>query len=62
MLRQSPDDIRLEKVVELVSRDGAIAAQCLRMANSPLFGHRSVDTARAAVMTLDIGRVRSIPL
>ena len=60
MLRQSPDDIRLEKVVELISRDGAIAAQCLRMANSPLFGHRSVETARAAVMTLGIGRVRSI--
>jgi len=60
MLRLPEDDIRLEKVVELISRDGAIAAQCLRMANSPLFGHRPVETARAAVMTLGIGRVRSI--
>ena len=60
MLRLPVDDIRIDKVVELVSRDGGIAAQCLRMANSPLFGRRPVETARAAVMTLGIGRVRSI--
>jgi HD-like signal output (HDOD) protein len=54
------DDIRLENVVELVSRDGAIAAQCLRMANSPLFGRSAVETVRSAVMTLGIDRVRSI--
>lgn len=54
------DDIRVEKVVELVSRDSAIAAQCLRMANSPLFGRRAVETVRAAVMTLGIDKVRSI--
>jgi HD-like signal output (HDOD) protein len=60
ILRLPADDIQMEKVVELVSRDGAIAAQCLRMANSPLFGCRAVETARAAVMTLGIERVRSI--
>ena len=60
MLRLPVDEIRMEKVVELISRDGGIAAQCLRMANSPLFGRRPVETARAAVMTLGIGRVRSI--
>ena len=38
MLRLPSDKISIEKVVELVSYDGAIAAQCLRMANSPLFG------------------------
>ena len=60
ILRQPSDDIRTEKVVELVSRDGAIAAQCLRMANSPLFAHRPVETIRAAIMTLGIEKVRSL--
>ncbi len=60
LLRLPVDDIRIEKVVELVSRDGAIAAQCLRLANSPLFGCRAVESARGAVMTLGIERVRSI--
>jgi len=60
MMRLPVDDIRMEQVVELVSRDGAIAAQCLRMANSPLFGRSAVETVRAAVMTLGIDRVRSI--
>jgi HD-like signal output (HDOD) protein len=62
MVRTPSDEIRMEKVVEMVSRDGAIAAQCLRMANSPLFGHRQVDTVRAAIMTLGIARVRSLLL
>jgi HD-like signal output (HDOD) protein len=60
LLRQSSDDIRTEKVVELVSRDGAIAAQCVRMANSPLFAHRPVETIRAAILTLGIEKVRSL--
>jgi len=60
MLRSPCDEIRLEKVVEMVSHDGAIAAQCLRMANSPLFGRRQVETVRAAVMTLGLERVRSL--
>ena len=64
MLRLPSEDIRVEKVVELVSYDGAIAAQCLRLANSPLFGRRQTETVRGAVMalglersTLDVARV-----
>lgn len=60
MMRLPVDEISMEKVVELVSRDGAIAAQCLRVANSPLFGSRAVETVRAAVMNLGIERVQSI--
>lgn len=60
MMRMPVEDISMEKVVELVSRDGAIAAQCLRVANSPLFGCRVVETVRAAVLVLGIDRVRSI--
>jgi len=60
VMRMPLDDIALEKVVALVSRDGGIAAQCLRVANSPLFGCRMVETVRAAVLMLGIDRVRSI--
>jgi HD-like signal output (HDOD) protein len=62
MLRLPPDDIKVEKVVELVSYDGAIAAQCLRLANSPLFGRRETETVRSAVMALGLERVRSMLL
>jgi HD-like signal output (HDOD) protein len=62
MLRVPSDDIRIEKIVELVSYDGAIAAQCLRMANSPLYGRRETETVRAAVMALGLERVRSLLL
>ncbi len=60
MMRMPVEDISMEKVVQLVSRDGGIAAQCLRVANSPLFGCRMVETVRGAVMMLGIDRVRSI--
>jgi HD-like signal output (HDOD) protein len=60
MLRLPSEKIRIEKVVEIVSYDGAIAAQCLRLANSPLFGGRSIETVRSAVMALGLERVRSI--
>jgi HD-like signal output (HDOD) protein len=60
MLRLPSDKIRVEKVVELVSYDGSIAAQCLRLANSPLFGCREIETVRSAVMALGLERVRSI--
>lgn len=60
MLRLPSEKIRIERVVELVSYDGAIAAQCLRLANSPLFGRRQSETVRSAVMALGLERVRSI--
>lgn len=60
MLRLPSDKIKLEKVVELISYDGSIAGQCLRLANSPLFGRRQTETVRSAVMALGLGRVRSM--
>jgi HD-like signal output (HDOD) protein len=60
MLRLPSEKIRLEKVVELISYDGSIAAQCLRLANSPLFGRRHTETVRSAVMALGLERVRSM--
>ena len=62
MMRLPSEQIRFEKVVELASYDGAIAAQCLRLANSPLFGRRQTETVRTAVMALGLERVRSMLL
>jgi HD-like signal output (HDOD) protein len=60
ILRLPSEKIPFEKVIELVSLDGAIAAQCLRMANSPLFGSRYIETARSAIMALGLERVCSL--
>ncbi len=62
MMLLPSEQIRFEKVVELASYDGAIAAQCLRLANSPLFGRRQTETVRTAVMALGLERVRSMLL
>ncbi len=62
MLRLPTEKIRMDKVVELVSYDASMAAQCLRLANSPLFGRRQTETVRAAVMTLGLERIRSLLL
>lgn len=62
LLRQEPDQVDLERIVELVSYDSTIAAQCLRMANSPLFGRRNSETVRSAVLALGIKRVEAILL
>lgn len=60
-LELPPDEIKIERITELVSYDKAIAAQCLRMANSALFSRRDpVDSIRGAVMALGVGRLRDI--
>jgi HD-like signal output (HDOD) protein len=62
LLQLPPDQVDLDRVVELVSYDGTITAHCLRMANSPLFGRRNTETVRGAVLALGIKRVESIVL
>jgi HD-like signal output (HDOD) protein len=60
-LDQPLESIDVERVVELVSYDKSIAAQCLRMANSALYGRRNtVDTVRGAVVSLGLWRVRDL--
>ncbi len=63
LLRLPPDQIVLKKVVELVQLEKSIAAQCLRIANSPLFGRtRPAESIKAAVMSLGIQRIEDILL
>ncbi len=60
MLQLPPERVDIGKVVELVSYDSTIAAQCLRMANSPLFGRRDTESVRTAIMALGLKRVQAI--
>ncbi len=63
MLRLPPDQVKLDKVVELVSYDNTIAAQCLRVASSPLFGMtKSPESIKGAVISLGLRRVETILL
>jgi HD-like signal output (HDOD) protein len=63
LLRSPSSKIDLKKVVELVSYDKTIAAQCLRIANSPLYGRsRETESVQAAVLSLGIQRVEDILL
>jgi putative nucleotidyltransferase with HDIG domain len=63
MLSSSTEDVPLDEVVRLVSYDGTIAAQCLRVAGSPLFGlAQPPKSIKGAVMSLGLRRVETIVL
>lgn len=63
LMRKPIESVQIEVLVELVRLDKAIALQCLRTANSPLYGgHRNISTIRAAIVALGVRRVRDILL
>jgi len=63
LLNLPPDKVKLDEVVKLVSYDNTIAAQCLRVASSPLFGlAKGPESIRGAVLTLGLRKVESILL
>jgi len=62
MLQLPVEKVNVEEVVRLVSYDSTLAAQCLRMANSPLFGRRQTETVRSAILALGLQRVQAILL
>ena len=60
-LDQPVEQIDVNRIVELVSYDKTIAAQCVRMANSALFGRSEpVESVRTAVLNLGMWRVRDL--
>ena len=60
-LEQPLDQLEVQQVVELISQDESLAAQCLHLANSPLFGRwQSVDNVRSAVVALGLQHMRDI--
>jgi putative nucleotidyltransferase with HDIG domain len=63
LLSNSVQEVKLDEVVRLVSYDNTIAAQCLRVAGSPLFGlAQSPKSIKGAVLTLGLRRVETILL
>ena len=63
MLNLPPERVKLDDVVKLVSYDNTIAAQCLRVVSSPLYGlAKTPDSNKAAVISLGLRRVQTILL
>jgi putative nucleotidyltransferase with HDIG domain len=60
-LNASPAELDIARIVELISYDKSLAAQCLRVANSAIFARQSeVGSIRQAVLALGIQRIRDI--
>jgi HD-like signal output (HDOD) protein len=60
-LDQPIERIDVNQIVELVSYDKSLAALCVRMANSVLYGRSTpVESIRTAVLSLGISRVREM--
>jgi len=63
LLSGSAEEAKVDEVVRLVSYDNTIAAQCLRVASSPLFGMaQPPKSIKGAVLTLGLRRVETILL
>jgi putative nucleotidyltransferase with HDIG domain len=60
-LDQPAERVDMNRIVELISDDKSIAAQCIRMANSALFMRNvPASTVHSAVMSLGVWRVRAL--
>jgi HD-like signal output (HDOD) protein len=60
-MEQPLDRLEMQPVVDLISQDKSLAAQCLHLANSPLFGHwQDVDNIRSAVTLLGMQQMRDL--
>jgi HD-like signal output (HDOD) protein len=57
------EEVDIQKITEMIAQDKSLAAQCLQMANSPLFGKwKKVDSLKAAIVGLGIQRVGDIAM
>lgn len=62
-LQQPVEQLDTNKVADFIAQDKSLAAQCLHMANSPLFGRRQkVDSLRGAVVGLGFHRLSDIAM
>jgi HD-like signal output (HDOD) protein len=62
-MQQPVQELDVHRVTEMISKDEALAAQCLQMANSPLFGRwQKIDSLRGAVVSLGFERVSDIAM
>jgi HD-like signal output (HDOD) protein len=57
------EQLDVQKITEMIAQDESLAAQCLQMANSPLFGKwQKIESLKAAVVGLGIQRVSDIAM
>ena len=62
-MQQPIEQLDVQKVTDLIAQDKSLAAQCLQMANSPLFGRwQKVDSLRGAIVGLGFHRVSDIAM
>jgi HD-like signal output (HDOD) protein len=62
-LQQPAEKIDVQKVTDILSQDKSLAAQCLQMANSSLFGRaKNVESLRSAVVSLGVHNVSDIAM
>jgi HD-like signal output (HDOD) protein len=62
-LQEPVEDLDVQRVTDLIAQDESLAAQCLQMANSPLFGRwQQIDSLRGAVVGLGVHRVSDIAM
>ncbi|HEY3971859.1 MAG TPA: HDOD domain-containing protein [Candidatus Sulfotelmatobacter sp.] len=62
-LEQPVEKLDIQKVTDMIAQDKSLAAQCLQMANSPLFGRwKKVDSLRGAILGLGFHRVSDIAM
>jgi HD-like signal output (HDOD) protein len=62
-LEQPVEQLDVQKVTDMIAQDKSLAAQCLQMANSPLFGRwQKIDSLRGAIVGLGFHRVSDIAM
>ena len=62
-LEQPVEQLDVQKVTDMIAQDKSLAAQCLQMANSPLFGRwQKIDSLRGAIVGLGFQRVSDIAM
>ncbi len=62
-MEQPLEQLDVQKVTNMIAQDESLTAQCLQMANSPLFGlWQKTESLRGAIMGLGFHRVSDIAL
>jgi HD-like signal output (HDOD) protein len=62
-LQQPVEQLDVQKVTDMIAQDKSLTAQCLQMANSPLFGRwQKIESLRGAIVGLGFQRVSDIAM
>src|SRR5271154_4444646 len=62
-LEQPVEQLDVQKITDFLAQDKSLAAQCLHLANSPLFGRsKKVESLHGAVVSLGFHHVSDIAM